>query len=197
MLSNLGGLMSGREWTSLRERLRYDTHVMHNQVDAMVSEFDLTTVDGLSCLLRMQSAALGLIIPHTTEAQSSYAIRDLHERAVSDLRQLKEEVVLPYDQSVEALHPYAIDYVIAGSRLGSQILKKRWLSATDDRVRQADAYFSAPSYIEVWKSFCVSAEEMQPDGEVADQIVRDADRIFQLYQASARAAPLSQRVIHV
>ena len=34
--------MSGREWTSLRERLRYDTHVMHNQVDAMEEAGEIT-----------------------------------------------------------------------------------------------------------------------------------------------------------
>lgn len=180
---------------SLRARLRADTRLAHEQLDEEVSRFDLTTPIGFLCFLTMQSAALQTLSALQVSAKAGAMIRDVLERAALDLRQLGSSTQQS-PAAIEPVHPLAIDYAIAGSRLGSQLLKKRWQAATDPQVRRASAYFSAPSYIEMWASFCNTTEAMSSSGTLANQIVQDADRIFHLYLECARAPQLTNRAIH-
>ena len=135
----------------------------------------------------MQSAALRATLPRAQGAATRDCIVDLSARADSDLCTLG---VSPVANVVEMppLHPLAIDYVIAGSRLGTQVLRQRWRAATDPAVRAAASYFSAPGYIDLWKSFCDTSGAMPAVGVIADRIVSDADRVLAMYLACARAA---------
>lgn len=187
--------MTTREETSLRTRLKNDTRAFHEELDDMVSRFDLTTPRGLSSFLHMQSMALRTIEPHAERAASCSALRDLLRRADSDLCLLETRDRQPA-RVIGPLHPLAIDYVIAGSRLGTQVLRQKWKAATDPRVLQADAYFSAPRHVELWKSFCLSTEAMSPLGGVADQIVGDACLLFRLYADFARPRQTTDEAIH-
>ena len=183
--------MTKHERISLRTRLRSDTRATHDDLDRHVSLFDLTTQPGFLNFIQMQCAAMRSIAPHAKNARSLHALNDLMQRAESDLR-----TFAPTDRTralqMRPVHPLAIDYVVAGSRLGTQVLKKRWLAANDPDVRRADAYFTAPSYIEVWKAFCETSEAMAPNGPLAEQITQDVDLIFQVYQECARS-PIHER----
>ncbi|SFS13804.1 hypothetical protein [Yoonia litorea] len=181
--------------TSLRARLRIDTYSAHESLDHEVSRFNLTMPDGLMGFLNMQSAALQTLSALDVSAKAEAVIQDLLERATRDLRKLSSSTQTS-PAEIEPVHPLAIDYAISGSRLGSRILKKRWQATTNAQVRQADAYFSAPSYIEIWASFCDTAEELSSTGPLADQIVRDADRIFHMYRECARAVTLMKGETH-
>lgn len=173
--------------TNVRTRLRYETRAAHEQLDDMVSDFDLTTQRGLACFLQMQIRAFSSLQPHAYGTACQGALGDLTYRANCDLARFEQQAQSPV-QIAGSLHPHAIDYVVAGSRLGTQVLKKRWLATTDDRVREADAYFSAPAYIGVWKAFCAAAEAMSATGTIADTIIDDVHRIFALYKECARAS---------
>lgn len=175
------------EHSSLRTRLRSDTRVSHNDLDRKVSQFDLTTPFGFVSFLHMQSAALRSIAPRAERSDAKEGISDLLSRAESDLRAIGASHDVG-TMDIGPLHPLAIDYVIAGSRLGTQVLRKRWRATKDPNVRHADAYFSAPNYIEIWKSFCGASDRLSAVGEIADQIVGDADLIFKLYHTCAHAA---------
>ena len=187
--------MTKHTQTSLRARLRADTRLAHEQLDQEVSRFDLTTPNGLLRFLSMQSAALQTLSASEVSSQMGAMIRDLIERAALDLRQLESSTQKPA-AAIEPVHPLAIEYAIAGSRLGSQLLKKRWQAATDPQVRRACAYFSAPSYTDTWARFCDTTETMSSTGPLADQIVRDANRIFHLYRECVRAPSLKKGAIH-
>ena len=167
----------------------------HEKLDAEVSKFDLTTPYGLLQFLNMQSRALQSLLALQASAKADVMIRELLERAALDLRQLGSSTQLS-PAAIEPVHPLAIDYVIAGSRLGSQLLKKRWQAATDPQVRRASAYFSGPGYIEIWASFCETAEATPSAGTFADQIVRDADRILHMYLECAHAPSLMKGATH-
>jgi heme oxygenase len=178
--------MTTHEQTSLRIRLRTETRVSHEGLDEQVSRFDLTTEVGFASFLSMQTLALRTLAPHAARAECRDALHDLLDRAAADLSGFETA-----DHAGPAisgsLQPLSIDYVIAGSRLGTRVLRERWLAATDERVRRADAYFSAPGYIELWKSFCASAGAMPAAGPLADRVVRDADRILHFYSVCASA----------
>ncbi|MEJ6395956.1 hypothetical protein V8J82_22045 [Gymnodinialimonas sp. 2305UL16-5] len=167
----------------------------HEELDKEVSTFDLTTPDGLLCFLQMQATVLKTLALHPISQMSIDMVNDLLERVGSDLLQLEcsdRERLLDLD----TLNPISIDYVVAGSRLGTLVLKKRWLSAKSLTVRRATAYFSTPGYIETWAAFCVTAEDMAATGPLADQIVRDTDRVFQFYRECARAPQTRHGAVH-
>ena len=187
--------MTKKGQDNLRARLRTDTRTSHEELDREVSSFDLTRPDGFACFLRMQATALNTLRGNIMSQASAEMVCDLLERAEADLRQLG----YPVDErqmKLDVVHPMAIDYVIAGSRLGTQILKKRWFSATDAKVRSAASYFCAPSYIEAWAAFRANAEKMPSTGPLADQIIRDTDRIFQIYRECARASFKGVGIVH-
>lgn len=181
--------------STLRLRLQTETRASHEDLDRTVSRFDLRTRDGFELFLQMQSVALRAIAPHAAQSTIAECIDDLLARAETDLRAIGAWAHRDA-MEVGSLHPLAIDYVIAGSRLGTKVLRTRWLDADDPDVRQADAYFSVPSYIELWKSFCETANAMPSAGDVADQIVCDADRIFKLYHMCALAPQMTKGEVH-
>ena len=82
----------------------------------------------------------------------------------------------------------AMDYVLFGSRLGTQVLRRRWAVGSDPVVKAADAYFSAPSFISAWQQFCRDAERLPAQSELADQVVADANHLFDFYASCASEA---------
>lgn len=186
--------MNRDERTSLRGRLRQDTRASHEALDEVVSGFDLATPTGFVRFLQMQVAALGAIAPHAPAAATNVVVSDLLTFACRDLRTMGQALPPPVAM-VTAPHALAIDYVVAGSRLGTQVLRQRWQSAQHAQIRRADAYFAAPSHIDIWQSFCATTGAMPASGDLADQIVGDAETLFDLYQVCARdgfRAPQSQ-----
>lgn len=180
----------------LRMRLRMDTTPQHHRLDALVSEFDLTRHEGMRHFLLMQARMLGGLRVRATGALSADMIADLHDRAVHDLGDLQVDRHAMTAVQVPSLHPSAIDYVMAGSRLGTTILKQRWEAAGDPDLRKIDRYFSAPHYREVWQAFCQVAGQMPADSREADLICADATRLFSCYAVCAEqigAAP--QKVV--
>lgn len=170
---------------TLRTRLRQDLEHHHAALDARLSTLDLSQREGFVRFLQIQASALRALEPISKTAQSAPAIADLRARAETDLRQLQStDPVMPAPATAPIV-PLAIDYVIAGSQLGSKILKKRWNGASDPHVRQASAYFSAPSYISHWREFCETADGMTSIGDAADQIVAGAFTVFDVYARCA------------
>ncbi|WP_424973912.1 hypothetical protein [Dinoroseobacter sp. S124A] len=162
-----------------------------------MSEFDLRRRDGLAGFLGMQTAALSVLTGFESSQDCRRVMDDILARAKSDLRVLG---VRPNHMTCDALrapHPLALDYVIAGSRLGTQVLKRRWTAATDPLTQRASAYFSAPTYIEFWRGFCQQTETIPGTDPVAKVVLKDADRIFKFYNACAKSARKSLGVLHV
>ena len=176
--------MPSNDYPSLRARLRGDTYTYHKALDAEVSRFDLAKPGGLSSFLRMQASALRSVRPHVQASASFGAIEDLLERAESDLARLGT-LGMPIALIDKPLHPAAVDYVVTGSRLGAQILRRKWQATDHPDVLLADAYFSAPSYLELWKSFCMLAASMSAHDGEADEVVGDACKVFRLYHECA------------
>ncbi|MEO1640114.1 MAG: biliverdin-producing heme oxygenase [Pseudomonadota bacterium] len=173
---------------SLRLRLREDTKTAHRALDVRVSGFDLQRPEGLAGFLAMQSGALQYLLTLDPEPDCAAVMQDLLQRADDDLVTLgARRATLPENALTEA-HPLAIDYVIGGSRLGTQVLKQRWATSTHPLVQTADAYFGAPTHIAHWKAFCATAEAMPADSAEADLIVIDARRLFVFYEVCAVAA---------
>lgn len=173
---------------NLRSRLRSGSSSAHQELDRLVSRFDLGTAPGLSAFVSMQYAALTELMRLKSGDLTAGAIIDLRQRADTDLGSLGAPRPAPLRRLTAPLAPIAVDYVIAGSRLGTKVLRKRWLASSAPRVQGARAYFSAPDYIECWQRFCHDALEIDPSEDAAVRILEDVNRMFALYTAAALAA---------
>ncbi len=183
-------------YTTLRWRLRADLKEDHDRLDRAVTNFDLRTSGGLAAFLRLQEAALTRLCPLAPAAGVAAAMWDLRDRARSDLASLgvtRLEGTLP---PMGVPHPLSVDYVIAGSRLGSRILRARWEEASDPSVKAARAYMTAPDYVGLWREFCEASEQLPATGEYADRVTEGAAAIFRLYLSLCHELSAEGRTQH-
>ena len=81
----------------------------------------------------------------------------------------------------DGVDPLAIAYVIGGSRLGSQVLKRRWSQSDCPKVKGANAYFSMPNEALYWQSVCKDLAKLAPGDPRTDRIVGDTKTIFEMF----------------
>ncbi len=179
--------MTTRHESDLRTRLREETARSHEALDMLMSGFDLARIEGLHGFLATQQLALSQIENVADAADSRRAICIIREAAETDIKALGGKSVVSRPCLNFSPTPLAIDYIIAGSRLGSIVLKKRWLAAKDPTVRSACAYFTAPDFLQLWRAFCQRAQSIDGAGAQADRIVGDAARLFDFYAACTGA----------
>ncbi|RED18071.1 hypothetical protein [Pontivivens insulae] len=177
---------------TLRSRLRGDTMRMHIALDERVSAFDLACSDGLRAYLWMQAAGLVHVCSGPLSHPVHVMVDDLLLRAKSDLAAL-EAPDLPH-ANPHNLDQLATAYVLCGSRLGNSILKRRWQSGA---VGRPEAYFSAPSYIELWRAFVAEASAQPAFGHHADRVVTDANALFGTFLSLAEDAARHRVKAHV
>lgn len=175
---------------TLRARLRADTKAAHVALDDLVGGFDLADAEGLRGFLTMQALAFRGLGRISQKARTAGLIRDLERAVHLDLETLghkrPEGAELPeITAPVEGL---AVDYLVAGSRLGSTVLRKRWGAATHPQVKAADRYFGGPDHLEHWRAFVSRAEKVPGLGPEADRVVADAVDLFSFQSACAKQA---------
>ena len=174
--------------THLRQRLAEDLASTHERLDGLVSLFDLETKSGVTSFILMHEAALKQLSDAKLSDATAQMVTDLLHRAQADLSTLQVAQLTLAKTKTENLHPLAVTYVISGSRLGAEVLKKRWLGSEAAKDRHGEAYMLAPRHIDVWQSFVKEASDMPATSEVADQIVEDAATVFALYSDIANLA---------
>lgn len=184
--AGMRGIAMGTSDNTLRKRLRRETHVAHERLDAALSRLDLADPDDLGRFLLSQWRPLAALESVATEKSTADLLRDLRRRAEADLETLGVTRPGPLPPLTFDPHDLAVEYLVAGSRLGSVVLKKRWLASTDDRVRAASAYFTGADHIDRWRAFCHRADAASAEGAEADAITRDAVALFEFYDRSAR-----------
>lgn len=172
-------------YSNLRERLQHDLRDAHSKLDDTISLFDLTVREGFIGFLRTQECALSQIPLQACREATRAAVEDLTARARTDLTAFGTMPLATSD--VLSTHPQseALDYVIGGSCLGSQVLKKRWQSASSSHQNVGAAYMNAPNYLSLWRDFCDKAKRSPAHSEHADRVVHDAAELFALFSRSA------------
>ncbi|PVB62582.1 hypothetical protein DCO57_06775 [Labrenzia sp. 011] len=83
------------------------------------------------------------------------------------------------------LEPLAIDYLVLGSRLGTQALRLRLFSG--DRADEIPAYFRAPALPQLWRAHCLALEAIAPGSARADRILENVKTGFALFAHAAAA----------
>lgn len=113
---------------------------------------------------------------------SADVLADLIDRSGHDLDTLDQP--RPAVLQTLPLDSRAIDYTVLGSRLGNRVLSRFWRKSEDPVVQKADAYFSAPDALALWKEFCKVAAAVPADAPQNGHIVRDANSVFALFDSA-------------
>ena len=186
--------MADAQYQNLRARLRGDTRHCHAALDEQVTRLDQAGADGYARFLLLQWRLFAALEPVSQSAACAPVIRGLKQRAGMDLERLGRAADAPELPLVP--HPLAVDYLVSGSRLGTQVLRKRWLERGLPEVIYACEYLSAPSYTEYWRGFTARAEALPAEGAAADRVVEDATGLFGFCLECIFAESAKGRAIH-
>lgn len=176
---------------TLRHRLRQDLAPRHARLDAFYSEFDLTMPPGLGGFLAAHRAAFAAIRP----VPGGHVGQPLLDRMIAaidrDLGALGHEPA-PALAALTLTSAVAQDYVLLGSRLGSQLLRRRWSETRDPRAATAGTYLSLPPMGAAWRAFCDDAAARPGQGTVADSALAQAGALFDLFLQAGHLARQSR-----
>lgn len=178
--------MDGTTRNDFRAQLRDETRTHHDAVDALFSSLDLGARSGMGRFVRVHECAFSSLLPSSDGAACRDLLADLVDRLRRDLSRLGEEALAPEPEPAPAYHPLAVDYVVEGSRLGTNVLRRRWEASGDPVVRAADAYFTRPHEPVPWRTVCSRLASLPPDGDLAADVSRSTVAIFELFQRTFR-----------
>lgn len=173
---------------TLRDRLRRGSSAAHERLDTEVSRLDLTGREGFAAFLAMQATALDAMIRGGASGDllTVEMLADLRDSALSDLEVLG--VQAPALGDTGPMRREAVDYVILGSRLGTAVLRRRWLEADDELVQRASRYFIQPQLSSLWRSHCAAMSARPGADATADLVLADVIALFTLFRAALDAA---------
>ena len=165
---------------SLRQRLRQDTHRLHEAVDQKYGSQDLQTVSGLSRFLGAHFVAYSTLA-HWLDGLGHFLQPRLDQLA-ADLRALGADVPPVSRVSVPDQHqPDGVMYVLLGSQMGARVLRRHWAASEDERVLSAGRFLSDETNAGSWQEFARYCSTQPAIGEIADQVVRSAEATFTIF----------------
>ncbi|SDE61233.1 hypothetical protein [Limimaricola pyoseonensis] len=176
----------------LRRRLKSDLAPVHDRLDALFSGFDLRDPDDLGGFLAAHRLAFAAIRPAPGGATGGALLDRMTAALDADLAALGRAPgpALPL---LELREPLAQDYVLLGSRLGTQVLARRWAEGRDPRARTAGRYLSLPPMAAEWRGFCEMADRLPGDDARAAAVLAEAAALFALFHAAGEAAGAQAR----
>ena len=178
-----GPAPTGSAALTLRDRLRLDTAPWHREVDRAYSGFDLRRPSSLAGFFRANLSALRAIDcrPGPQAATARLLREEMAAALEADLRHLGSPP--PEPAPPLRFEPAAVLYVLLGSRMGAQVLRRRWLRSTDAAVLGAGRFFGLPPRAGDWRDLCGRLAEVPAQDPAAEAVVRHACDIFGLYRA--------------
>ncbi|OOY21194.1 hypothetical protein BMI86_01025 [Thioclava sp. DLFJ5-1] len=173
---------------SFRQILRHETSAAHEAGEAQFSQFFAAPEQKLGWFLAAQAAGLGVLARHAAPgALCAGLLSDLLDRLDRDLARLGRPVhpVPAPDAEQGLLDPLAVDYLVLGSRLGTQVIDRKVFAETPAEAKPL--YFQAPAAGALWKRHCATLDALRPAEPRATRIVADATRGFHLFAQAVQA----------
>ena len=184
---------------SYRHQLRAMTRIDHQRLDDLFSALDIARRVDYAHFVGVHLAVFEVLqrhlAPSSLTRQQLLAglaclqrdLATLGKRAAQMRHSPAEHGEMPAEHdAADGLDPLAVDYVVAGSRLGLKVLKTRWASSSDPLVRAAGAYFTLQNAAPAWPEVCRALSTVPLDSARAGAITRDTKRIFDLFAATYR-----------
>ncbi|WP_299820503.1 hypothetical protein [uncultured Roseibium sp.] len=176
---------AGRE-AAFRRCLYLGTRNEHDATEAVFAPFTDDPLSRLTWFLAAQRSGLAAIFDSRASdacVLSGAVVSDLVRRLDLDL--LATGTTVAEVTPTGPLDALAVDYLILGSRLGTQALRLRLFSGhASDTI---PAYFRAPALPQLWSAHCVALDAIPPDSARADRIIEDVKTGFALFGHAAAA----------
>lgn len=187
---------------TFRHHLRRATRLEHDATEAVFQRFMADPAAHMSWFLSAQWAGLSALRdvapsggPSGTSAQqeqhqeyhrastplSHPLLQDLCDRLREDCSALG---LHPVFMPALSLDPLATDYIVLGSRLGTEVIRRHLVS---DGHHRLPSYFDAPDATPLWRRHCLALNDVQPETPRAARICADAKRGFALFARAATA----------
>ncbi len=170
---------------SLRHHLRTSTRMEHEQLDAAFSALDLTSRDGLSRFLLSHFSALSICharLDRLDDLPATLRPPSLLPEIQADLQALGVSPRKPQEPALEGhMNSLGIVYVMAGSRLGTKLLQRRWAQSLDPQVLRAGQYLSSGAYDNYWRRFVKHLDGLLPPDDNRTAMNRSARLTFKLF----------------
>ena len=167
-----------------RWHLREATAEDHARLDGIVSELDVATRAGLAGFATAHLLAFRAM----EEAHPRAELRAMIAALGTDLASLGAALPGGAMPPAPAHDPLAGDYLLAGSRMGTQVLRRRWAGSLDPLVRRADAYFALAVDPAEWPAVRAALSAVPVGSDRAGRIVADVRALYQLFERAALAA---------
>ena len=179
--------------TDFREVLKDKTQADHERVDRLMSLIDLTTRDGLGRFLQINHSCFEVMFAAVgAETSTGTTLHQIIGRIDADLLTLGLEKPVKSQEKLTKVDPLAVDYVVEGSRLGTKVLERLWSKAQDEKVQQANAYFTFGKVPGRWRDVCDQLSAIPAQSDRANFILRDTKRMFDLFHDTANEFSESQ-----
>lgn len=169
--------------------LRQATAADHAVVEAGFAPFMTDPRAHLTRFLAAQLIANRALAAHRAGpglAAETAVLDDLIARLERDLG--PAGATLPAPASGAAISADAVAYLVLGSRLGTELIK-RHLAA--HLIALPHAFRAAPSGT-TWRAFGARIDAYDPGGRALNTLIRDARRGFSFFREAARLAGLSE-----
>ena len=173
-----------RETAGFRHALRFATREAHDGAEHQFARFHANPASEMHWFLSTQRAGLAALDLARLDQQrgaSQVALEDLIERLDFDLTTAGVRAVQV--QAERPLHNLAIDYLVLGSRLGTEVLRRAL--ARDMAREDMPTYFLAPSTGALWQRHCRTLDDIPVDSSEAARIIEDVKHGFSLFEQAA------------
>lgn len=179
--------------TDFRKILRDQTRPDHDRLDELIGTLDISQRLGFTTFAEMHlSCFLAMQARQSATSKSAQTLRNMIDGLRKDLSVVTDRKTVTRAELPNHVAPLAIDYIVAGSRLGSKVLRKRWSKSTDGKVQGASVYFQQPVDPRLWPETCQALSDVVPTSAQAGAIIKDTKALFQLFSTAFDAAVLTQ-----
>ncbi|NVO29209.1 biliverdin-producing heme oxygenase [Donghicola sp. C2-DW-16] len=169
---------------NLLARLRADTRGAHEALDQAFAPFQADPAAHLRSFLAAQMAGLTALsssarLPHNTASLS--LLSEMLDRLAQDCQQMA--IPVPVVRPRSGLHPLAVAYLVIGSRLGTEVLRRTLVASGTERI---PLYFAPQDYKAAWQGLCAELSAQSAAGPLADDVCDGVIAGFELFHSAAR-----------
>ncbi|MBT9386471.1 biliverdin-producing heme oxygenase [Pseudooceanicola sp. CBS1P-1] len=186
------GRQTGREFpapkqtSGFRHQLRLATHSSHDQTETLFAPFQADMTGRLGWFLAAQRSGLGALAQGLPADDPARILPDRLCRILdADLAALDQPwTPLPAPVSCD---PLAVRYIVLGSRLGTELLRRRLAQHLPDT--RIPGYFAPADHGRAWSTLCAELDAIDPASEQALRLIDQACTAFDLFRRAALAQP--------
>lgn len=180
-------------WPDLLTRLREQTGAAHDALDQLFAPFQRDPATHLNHFLAVQLAGFSALLTSCPDCDAHVAemLRNAKGALVQDVAD--RGCYVPQLPASLALHPMAVAYLAIGSRLGTEVLRRR---LTDAGIAPMPRYFTPEPYQSDWRQLCATLRATPADGALADRVVQDVLTGFNLFTLAATLARRDEGDVH-